>query len=324
MSQRVLAYFRKRWFLTVLLTFLVVGTWQAERLEFLTQVGLIRSGIVAAVLFLMALPLEARAIWRVIRRPTAPLLASALNLGLLPLVAWGIGLLLSSEMRLGLAVAAATPCTLASAAVWTRRAGGDDATALMTTVITNLVCFVVTPAWLAVTTGHSFSGGGLTLAALVTSLGLLVVLPMVIAQSLRPIAGIGAWATRRAGPIGVVAQWGVLTMVLFGAIKTGLTLRAGAGAGLIGELGAMLAAVVAIHLLVLGVGVTLARWLGLSPEERIAVGFAGSQKTLMVGLQAGLALGITILPMVAYHVSQLLIDAWIADRVRDRGAGRDA
>ena len=48
----------------------------------------------------------------------------------------------------------------------------------------------------------------------------------------------------------------------------------------------------------------------------IAVGISGSQKTLMVGLQVCLDLGITILPMVAFHVAQLLVDTLIADRMR--------
>jgi sodium/bile acid cotransporter 7 len=46
------------------------------------------------------------------------------------------------------------------------------------------------------------------------------------------------------------------------------------------------------------------------------VAFAGSQKTLMVGLQVSMELGVSILPMVAYHVSQLIVDTLIADRWR--------
>ena len=49
----------------------------------------------------------------------------------------------------------------------------------------------------------------------------------------------------------------------------------------------------------------------------VAVGFAGSQKTLMVGLTIALQFGgLTILPMLAYHVLQLLIDTLLANRLR--------
>ena len=58
--------------------------------------------------------------------------------------------------------------------------------------------------------------------------------------------------------------------------------------------------------------------LGMRREDRIAVGFAGSQKTLMVGLQLCIELQVEMLPMVAYHVGQLLVDTLIADRLRKR------
>ena len=56
--------------------------------------------------------------------------------------------------------------------------------------------------------------------------------------------------------------------------------------------------------------------LGLVRPDQIAVGIAGSQKTLMVGLQVGMDLHVSILPMVVYHVGQLFLDTVIADRIR--------
>ena len=59
---------------------------------------------------------------------------------------------------------------------------------------------------------------------------------------------------------------------------------------------------------------------------RHAVGFAGSQKTLMVGLTLAIEYfpQAPILPVVAYHVCQLLVDTLVADWLkarRERGAG---
>ena len=81
----------------------------------------------------------------------------------------------------------------------------------------------------------------------------------------------------------------------------------------------MLAAVCFVHTAMLCVGVYLAKAARFSREDQIAVAFAGSQKTLMVGLQVGMELGFTILPMVTYHVFQLLIDTIFADRLRSKG-----
>ena len=59
---------------------------------------------------------------------------------------------------------------------------------------------------------------------------------------------------------------------------------------------------------------------GFSHADRIGVGFAGSPKTLVVGLHVAVAHfgGLAILPMVTYQVSQLVLNAWIADRLREK------
>ena len=59
----------------------------------------------------------------------------------------------------------------------------------------------------------------------------------------------------------------------------------------------------------------------LPRADQIGVAFAGSQKTLMVGLAIAIEFGgLAVLPMVAYHVEQLLIDTVLADRLRQMRA----
>jgi solute carrier family 10 (sodium/bile acid cotransporter), member 7 len=153
-----------RWFLISLAVVLLVGMAFHSALEPLSEIRAFRNGVVATVLFLMALPLEARAVWQSLRRPLAPLLGVTVNLLLLPIFAWFVSLGLSPTWAVGLYVAAATPCTLASAAVWTRRAGGNESVAILVTIITNLSCFVVTPLWLWILTGHRLETASAELA----------------------------------------------------------------------------------------------------------------------------------------------------------------
>jgi sodium/bile acid cotransporter 7 len=81
----------------------------------------------------------------------------------------------------------------------------------------------------------------------------------------------------------------------------------------------MITAVATVHVALLGLGFTLSRLLRISRADAIAVAFSGSQKTLMVGAYLALAVGpLAILPMVAYHAAQLVIDTLIADRLRQR------
>ncbi len=314
-------FFIQRWFLLALVAALLIGIGFSSPLAPLADARLLRNMIVATVLFVMALPLQAGAMWRAMRRPAAPLLAVGMNLGLLPLFAWAVSLLLNREMADGLLVAAATPCTLASASVWTRRAGGNDATSMLVTVITNLSCFLVTPLWLALLIGQRADSSQIDLWPMAQKLGLLVVLPITAAQILRRFGAVGQWASDNKTPLGVVAQSGILGMILIGAVRTGRTLSSDAGQASVTALDwlVMIAAVLTVHLTILAVAHLLAAACGFSREDRIAVGFAGSQKTLMVGLQVAIDSGILILPMVAYHIGQLLVDTVIADRLRAAG-----
>ncbi len=263
----------------------------------------------------MALPLETRVVWQTLRRPWAALLGSAVNMGLLPLLAWGASHALADQLGVGLIVAATAPCTLASAAVWTRRAGGNDAAAILVTLITNSTCFLVTPFWLILTTQTEAS---FDVRRMIVRLGLLVVLPMAVAQLLRRSSAIARFATQARGRCAVLAQIGILSMVLIGAVTCSGYLADSTWRESLSPLDllAMIAMTQVLHLVALGLGSVLASACRLSPADQIAVAFAGSQKTLMVGLFVAINYfgGLAILPMVSYHVGQLFLDTIIADR----------
>jgi sodium/bile acid cotransporter 7 len=314
----VLPFLRRRWFLLALLVVLVCGWWNATAWKWFADQKAVRNTIVFTVLFLMALPVDSQVMLRTARRPWPALLATLINFGLLPGIAWGVSGLLSRELGWGLLVAATTPCTLASASVWTRRAGGNDAVSMMVTILTNLLCFVVTPAWLTIMTGTKHQAASLEFGAMVIKLGLLVLAPMLLAQLLRLHPSVARWSTARRGQLGVAALIGVLSMILMGTIQAGAAAGDRSDSSLLIDLLPMFAAVAGLHTGMLIVGMYLAGWLRMSREDQIAVGIAGSQKTLMVGLQVALDLGVSPFPMITYHVGQLLIDTIIADRLRQR------
>jgi sodium/bile acid cotransporter 7 len=270
----------------------------------------------------MSLPLDASAMWQAVRRPKAVLLAVAINYGLLPLTAWGVSWALRPDLALGLLIVASIPTTQASCAVWTRRAGGNDAVAVMVTVVTNLFCFLLTPFWLATMTGNKVTIP-IEPMDMMLELSVVVVLPMAAAQVLRLYRPVGRWATARKTPLSVLAQTGLLMMVFIGAVQAGLKLQTNATPISAGDTAAMLASVCGVHLAMFYAGLLLGRLLGIRWEDRLAVAFSGSQKTLMIGLHIALSPtfnnGLAMLPMVAYHVCQLLLDALIADRLRARG-----
>ncbi len=307
-------FLQKNWFLVSLASVLLIGLSFSSQLRFFADWSVIRQMVVATVLFLMALPLQPGKMWQTVRRPAAPLLATSVNFFLLPCLAIPMSMLLDPQLGPGLMVAAATPCTMASAAVWTRKAGGNDAVALLVTLITNASCFLVTPTWVWLTTE---SETRLSLTSIISKLALVVVLPMVLAQLLRLKPAIGTWAVRRKLRLSMLAQIGILTMVFMGAVKTGLGLAASeeGNLGLL-ALGTLLLAVAILHTSMFFAGFFVAKFLGIAREDQIAVGFSGSQKTLMIGIHVGIESGFSILPMVTYHVFQLVIDTFIADGLK--------
>jgi len=317
----MLAFLRHRWFLLALIAVLTCGMLWSKRLAPLAD-QFPRKPVVAVVLFLMALPMETGAMWQAVRRPGPAWLAAAINAGLAPPLGWLAARVLPEELAIGVVVATVVPCTLAAATVWTRRAGGNDAVAILVTMMTNLACFLVIPFWLRwlVDSGANASDA-LNYGDLVLQLALLVVLPIVAAQLLRQWRPLGVWATQQKRVLSNLAQVGILSYVLVGAIGCGQEIHTINDGRILSvtNVALMIAVVVIVHLALLVVGLRTAGALGMSRPDAIAVGIAGSQKTIMVGLHVATLFGaLAILPMIAYHAAQLLLDTLIADWLREQ------
>jgi sodium/bile acid cotransporter 7 len=317
----MLAHLRERWFLLALVTVLVAGMAWPDAVSPFTQ-RLPREAVVAFVMLLMALPMEARAMWNAARRPGAAWLGTLVNAGIAPPLGWLASQVLSVELAVGVIVAVVVPCTLAAATVFTRRGGGNDAVAILVTTITNLACFLTVPLWLWLLVGErGTEAGAIDYSALMLQLALLVVAPIAAAQLARQRLPIAAWATRHKKLLSEIAQAGILCMVLVGAVGCGERLQdLGNDSALVAfDIGLMIAVVAAVHLVLLFLGFNLAGALGMNRPDAIAVGIAGSQKTIMVGLYVALAFSpLAILPMVAYHAGQLILDTLVTDWWRRR------
>jgi sodium/bile acid cotransporter 7 len=306
----------KHWFLVSLLAMMVAGFLFCASFESLASVEWIKWCIVSVTMFLMAWPLEFGRLRRAVSRPLAPMLACALNLVLIPLLIWPLASLAGVELGPGMIIAAATPSTLASAAVFTRRAGGDDSVSILATILTNASCFLVMPFWILVQTGKEVESSQLT--GTIYKLFFFVVLPIGLAQMARINAASAAWATRQKPFLSILALTGILAMVFLGAVKMGLRFSGQSESVLnLANLLTMLLILMAVHTFVFWFGIWFSGRMGIPREEAIAVDFSGSQKTLMIGLTTAINLGMSIVPIVAYHAFQLMIDAVFAERIRN-------
>lgn len=307
---------QKQWFLIALSAVVLTAFLLGENLGFLTKYSTARQIVVMVVMFLMALPLPLSSFIATIKKPTAPLLASFINLGIGPVLTLLFLGFLDSELAGGLAVALATPCTLASATVWTRRSGGSDIVAIMVTVLTNLCCVVLTPMWVFYLAGEGV--GDVSFWKQVAKLSYLVVLPITAAQIVRGIGPIGKFAVDKKPILSSIAQAGLLFIVFVGTISSSIRLSQLSGDPSLGgssmlSWGILLFAIAFIHLSLFFIGLAASKVLALPIDQRKAVAISGSQKTLMVGAEVGIHLGLSILPLVIYHLFQLFIDTILAD-----------
>lgn len=273
--------------------------------------------VTVILLILSSLGLESRRLWETLRRPWPPLLAIAVTFGLAPPAAYFCGLFfLPEEYRIGLIVAGCVPCTLASATIWTRLAGGNEAVSLMVTMFTNSFVFLFTAGWLAFLTGQEVAFDPWTMFI---DLLLVVALPILAGQVARQIGPMGKWVGHYKRHISVVCRLLILIIIAKSAASAEQMLVE-QGRSLLTDLQLVFvfASCVGVHLVLLGVGYWTGKRL-FSIEDAVAIAFAGSQKTLPVGVfliadyysSAPLA----IVPMLFFHIGQLVVDTYVAERM---------
>lgn len=310
----------KHWFLTALAICFAVGYLASAQLKPLLDMTLLRSGLVFVVMWAMGVTLRADTIRKSFARPLPSLLAIGINMAAVPLLCLPTMWLLPDKLFGGLFITSIVPCTLASASVWTRKAAGDDSIAMMTTVVTNLACVIVVPLgiWLVLSQQAEIDA-----SQQVKKLAIVVVLPLVLAQIMRR-GGAAAWADRNKTRLSTLGQTGILMMVVFGAVASATMVNQAEQAATGWVMLLLLAiAAAAVHVVALLLGVMSARCLKMKRASQIAVGIAGSQKTLMVGLQIAIDCGVSVIPMLVYHLCQLFIDTLIAERwKRDSSADK--
>lgn len=273
----------------------------------------LKTAIVLSVMSMMAAPVPLELFVKAVCRPWPGLLASAVCMAGLPLLGWLASRVLQADLAGGLLVACCVPSTLASSAVITRKAGGDDTVAILVTLLTNLSCVVITPLWLVFLMGSATKLG---LLDLVRELAILVVLPIAVVQAIRwRSPRFAAWANARRNNLAVCCQVGILAMVMLGSVQMGSRWFDPHTPSTVSmpQLAIVIAVGLGIHLLALMLGWWLSKLTGIARPQAIGVSFSGSQKTLMIGLNLALDYGVSILPMISYHVSQLLADAFIAE-----------
>ncbi|MCH7989248.1 MAG: bile acid:sodium symporter [Planctomycetes bacterium] len=339
----MLKFFQKRWFLVSLLVLITAGLTTGTLLpeeQVNTFSSLIKPGwITSVVLFLMSFSLDSRQLKSSFRSPGPVLWASFVNFGVIPIMAWLLMSLQSTrDFAFGLMIAGSVPCTMAAASIWTRKAGGNDAVSLLVTVLTNGLCFLLTPFWLnwATTTTQTIN---LDVVEMFERLLWAALVPMLAGQAVRRFPRPAQFATKHKTSISVLAQSCMLTLVFSAGLKAGGRLMANGPSPGIDAVLLVWGSCIAVHLAAMGIGSLGARLFGFQWKDLVAVSFASSQKTLPIGvliatsetmfgdpdfLGPGMGVPFVVFPMLMYHASQLFLDTVIADRLAEKGESVEA
>ncbi|MFC3529433.1 bile acid:sodium symporter family protein [Paracoccus mangrovi] len=224
------------------------------------------------------------------------------------------GGVLGPQLTLGLLFLCVLPSTVQSSIAFTSIAGGNVPAAICAASLSNLVGVVLTP-FLVTRLLHQ-DGVGVSLEA-VEKIALQILLPFLVGQLLR--RWIGGFVNRHKLLTMVVDRGSILLIVYsaFGAGTVAGIWRAIPASGLVLCFG-----VVALLLaLAMGIMVAAGRLTQLPRPDQAVLFFCGSTKSLASGLPIATAIfpaamvGATVLPLMIYHMTQLLVCSAIAQRM---------
>ncbi|GEL23597.1 bile acid:sodium symporter [Pseudonocardia sulfidoxydans NBRC 16205] len=237
---------------------------------------------------------------------------------LFPLLGLAVTLLPTSvlprDLALGVVFLCCLPSTVQSSIAFTSLARGNVPAAICAASLSNLLGIVVTPLLAALLLS---SHGGITGGA-VLDVALQLLAPFVAGQLAR--RWIGGWVARHKKRL-VVVDRGSILLVVYVAFSEGMAegiwgrLSAGSLLILAGVCVVLLAAVLAITWFV----PRRFPW-----ADRVTIMFCGSKKSLATGLPmagvlfAGDQVGLLVLPLMLFHMIQLMACAAIAARLSRR------
>jgi solute carrier family 10 (sodium/bile acid cotransporter), member 7 len=314
-------FLKRRWFLLLLIGGVGLALACPERLQPFTG-RLPPLLLVGPALFLVAWSLESDRLWRALIRPRPVMWAILISYGLVPALGCTAGRFLSNpDLAIGLMLITSVPCTLASAVLWTRMAGGNEAVALLTILGTTATSWLVTPAWLFLTTRTRVN---LDPLGMMMELLLVLVVPVGLGQLTRAVGPLGRFAQRNKTGLGIFSQTLILVVLLKAAVDFRISLDKQDTISGIWFLATGLICM-GIHGTALAVGFWSSQRWGFDKPSQIAVAFAGSQKTLPVALflleTHFRDYPLAVVPMVFYHAGQLIFDTFIAEKWAARWPG---
>ena len=224
----------------------------------------------------------------------------------------------SSQLWLALFFLAALPSTVSSSIVMVSLAKGNLPTAIFNASLSGLIGIVLTPLWMSL---FLDSSSELQFGEVLYKLFLQIILPLIIGLLLQKY--LGEFARRYSRQLGLFDK-SIILLIVYSSFSSSFSSDLFETVSLQDFLKLLALILVLFGIVYFGLGI-ICRLLGFSIEDSITTRFCGTKKSLvhgsvMVKIIFGNSsnLGLLLLPIMIYHIFQLLAIAVFAERYGKR------
>jgi len=217
----------------------------------------------------------------------------------------------------GICLLSAVPVTMITATVLTKIAGGNTALSLLINVATNMLAVFTVPWTMKLLLAHAEIH--LPAAEIMNKIFVMVILPVILGQSGRWILGHSVRKYKR--EISVFCRFIILLIILNAVANSADKILLSAN-----QVVLVMTAMIGLHGIVLLMNYEIAALLKLDPHSRFAFTITASQKTLGLSfiVWSGFFSSFTMamLPIICYHLTQSITDAWLANNFAKKHKGK--
>lgn len=230
----------------------------------------------------------------------------------------------ASDLWLALFFLAALPSTVSSSIVMISLAKGNIPTAIFNASLSGLIGVVVTPLWMSIFMKDSAT---FQFSDVFQKLFLQVILPLIAGLILQKY--FGTMARKNSTKISFFDK-SVIVLIVYSSFSAAFTTQLFSSLALPDLLKLLGLVVILFFMVYFGIG-QLAKLMNFSTEDQITAKFAGTKKSLVHGsvmvkiiFGNSAANALFLLPIMLYHILQLLIIAVFAEKYRLREGGEAA
>ena len=224
----------------------------------------------------------------------------------------------SSQLWLAVFFLAALPSTVSSSIVMVNLAKGDVPTAIFNASLSGLLGIIFTPVWMSL---FMASSSQFEFGAVIQKLVIQIILPLIIGLLLQQF--FGHWARKNSKKISFFDK-SVIVLIVYSSFSSAFSSELFTTVGLVDLLKLTALVTVLFFTVYFGLGF-ISKWLKFSIKDEITAKFCGTKKSLVHGsvmvkviFGNSAANALYLLPIMLYHILQLLVIAVFAERYRKR------